>query len=378
MSTTANIVFITSGHSPFSSRLFSKELKSLQKKYPNLTIIAPFEEAKNFVDGIRIIGIKKYRSRYNRWSLLFSLYRHTASLRPQIVHCHEPDSLLVAYLLKKRFPEIKAIYDCHEFHPQSFTENFFIPIKNIACTIIQKSENWLASKMDAVITVNNLLVQRFKKCNKRVVLLPNYSRLNIFQKLRRKKEILSEKEVQLIYVGQLEIDRGFFTMLSILKEINQSYSCTLTLIGKFLPFSLEKELFRFASKHNLLDKIDYQGYLSHDDTVKKLINADIGLCLLKGKERYEWSEPIKYFEYAAAGLPVVMSDIPSHRLLIEKNKNGILVSGESPSEGKKVIKCMIEKPKEALKMAERGVEAFHKEYNWEAVEPRLFELYDCL
>ena len=136
-----HIVFISSGHSPFSSRLFHKELLSLKKLYNRLTVIAPYDKPAETRENIYVIGIEKYKSRYNRWSTLSALYKKALEINPDILHCHEPDSLLVSYLLKRKFPNIKVIYDCHEFHPQSFTEDFPFPLSSISRVVIERFEN---------------------------------------------------------------------------------------------------------------------------------------------------------------------------------------------------------------------------------------------
>ena len=214
-------------------------------------------------------------------------------MKPDIVHCHEPDSLFVAYLLKKRFP-YKLIYDCHEFHPQSFTDNFPKPFGTLAKIFVERVENFLASRADAVITVNKKLVERFDRFNKTVVLLPNYPRMNIFSKITRKRELFSSDELRLIYVGGLSVERGIFRMLNILRKLDNSIKVRLILIGKFSSIDLENEFRQYINKYKITDKVDYKGYLSHEDTISNLMNADIGLCLLSGRERYGWSEPIKY------------------------------------------------------------------------------------
>lgn len=372
------ILFITSGHSPFSSRLFSKELKSLRKRYSNLTVIAPYREKETIVDGIRVIGIKKYRSRYNRWSTLFSLYKHAVALRPHIVHCHEPDSLLVAYLLKKRFPEIKVIYDCHEFHPQSFTENFPIFFRYLLRILIGKIENFLASRIDAVITVNIRLVERFEKHNKLVVLLPNYPRLDIIRGKQRKRDFFFNNEVHLIYAGGLSEERGLFKMIDVLKKLDNSINARLILIGKFLTPLLERNFWERVTNYNLSDKLDYKGYLSHEETINHLINADIGLFLWADKERYHWTEPIKYFEYSAVGLPIIISNLSAVRALIEKNRNGILISSASNDDVVRAITYLFDHKNEARDMSKRGKVVFLEDYNWESIEDKLLSVYESL
>jgi glycosyltransferase involved in cell wall biosynthesis len=372
------IIFITSGHNPLSSRLFHKELKSLQKIYRDLSIIAPHEKSEESLDGIAIYGVQKYKSRYNRWATLLALYKKSRELEPDIIHCHEPDSLFVAYILKRKFPGTKVIYDCHEFHPQSFTENFPRPLRDLLRILIEKCENYLAEKSDAIITVNPRLVVRFKRWNARVVLLPNYPLLETFMKIERKREILSSSEVRLIYVGIISSDRGAFKMLELLRDLGLFINVKLMLIGKFASEAVHREFWKIAEEHNLTNRIDYKGYLPHEETIQNLMSADIGLFLVNGKERYNWGEPIKYFEYSAAGLPVIISDLPAKRALIEQNRNGILINPEKIEESVEAIKYLVENSEKVTMMSQNGRKVFLEKYNWERTEPRLLDLYGSL
>lgn len=373
-----SIVFLTSGHSPFSSRLFYKELRSLKKINNNLLIIAPYNKKEEIKEDIRIIGIKKYKSRYKRWSTLSALYKKASEIHPDIIHCHEPDSLLVSYLLKKKLANIKVIYDCHEFHPYSFPENYPYLIRNLAKKIIEKFENFLSSRVDSIITVNQRLANKFRKYNESVIELPNYPPLDTVAENRERRELFSSPEIRLVYAGGLSKDRGIFRMLKVIREIKKNYPIKLMLIGKFDSIAQKKRFFSDVDKYQLNNNINYIGYLSHKQTILNLMKADIGLFLASGKDRYKWSEPIKYFEYSAVGLPVIMSDFPATRALVEKNKNGILVPGDSVEDAAKSVTFLIENKKEAKRMGENGRKAFREKYNWELIEPRLFNLYNKL
>jgi len=96
------------------------------------------------------------------------------------------------------------------------------------------------------------------------------------------------------------------------------------------------------------------------------------------EKRYKWGEPIKYFEYAACGLPVIITDLPAKRTLIEKNKNGILVTLGSVDDVVKAVTFLINNKEEAKKMGENGRRAFYGTYNWDKIESRLLNLYASL
>jgi glycosyltransferase involved in cell wall biosynthesis len=373
------ILFFTSGHSPFSSRLFFKELKSLQKVYARLAIIAPHEAKHQTRDNIEIFGIRKRRSRYNRFSTLFDLYKQGMIHAPDILHCHEPDSLLVALFIKAKLRKTKVIYDCHEFHPYSFTENFPHFIKVVFRKVIERIENYMASKADAVITVNDHLGKRFNKQLENVVILPNYPPINIFNKAVRSLDYFASNHIRLIYVGGLSADRGLFKMAEILAMDNLPLKCQLYLFGNFSSAKTESLFWQYTDRLNVSDQIIHRGFLPHEMIIDHLSGFDIGLCLLDdGRQRYHWSEPIKYFEYSAAGLPVILSDLPAMQKLIKENKNGYAVNFDAVSEVADTIKFMTENKELTREMGQRGKKSFIEKYNWEVLEKRLLKLYSKL
>lgn len=374
----AKILFLTSGHSPFSARLYFRELKSLKKRYKNLSIIAPFEKELQFKQSICIIGVRKRRSRYNRILTLFDLYRNGLKNKPDVLHCHEPDSLFISLLIKKTLRNVKVIYDCHEFHPNSFTESLPSYIGKPLLKLIERIENFMASKADAVVTVNERLGKRFKKHNSYVIILPNYPPLDIFNQAKRTSEKSTANCFRFIYVGGLSANRGLFKMVKILNLIKSSIKCRLTLIGNFDTDETRQSFWRYVHKLKLANLIDYKGYLPYSETTQHLMKSDFGLCLIHGRKRYQWTEPIKVFEYSSAGLPVIVSDLKAMKKLIRESKNGIVISLHNIDQSAEKLKKYLNNTDEVRRMGERGQIAFLEKYNWEALEPRLFELYSSL
>ncbi len=373
------IVFAASGHSPFSSRLYDKELRSLRKKYEDLIIVAPYDNESTTEHGIKIIGISRHKSRFNRFSSLRILYKKLLELSPDILHCHEPDSLFICFLLKYKIQNVKVIYDCHEFHPQSFTEEFPPVLNAISKYIIEKVENYLVSKVDAIVTVNDRLGDRFAAVNTRVAVLPNYPKDEIVELAKNNIRRVNENIFRLVYVGLLSADRGLLEMLKLVQKlVARGVPAKLTIAGKFSSAEIESQYQDFIREQELSDYVDYLGVLAHSDTIVEIAKSDVGLFLLTDRERYQWTEATKYFEYAACGVPCVFTDLFATRKLIEKNENGIIVPPDNLHAAVDAVCHLYENRKEAVKMGERGREAFRKYYTWEKNEERLFELYNEL
>ena len=77
----------------------------------------------------------------------------------------------------------------------------------------------------------------------------------------------------------------------------------------------------------------------------------------------------------AAGVPVIASDFPYWRLLIENKGCGLLVDPLNPSEIGKAIEYVLKNPERAEKMGQRGRKAVVESLNWESEIPRLLDLY---
>ncbi|WDU82032.1 glycosyltransferase [Caloramator sp. Dgby_cultured_2] len=100
------------------------------------------------------------------------MYKIAAEINADVYHAHEPDSFQVAVKLKKNLNK-KIIYDSHEYYPEAFAEHFK-GLYDVAKKFIYIYEKNLAKKADYIVTVNDILVDKFKKWNKNVELITNY------------------------------------------------------------------------------------------------------------------------------------------------------------------------------------------------------------
>ena len=87
------------------------------------------------------------------------------------------------------------------------------------------------------------------------------------------------------------------------------------------------------------------------------------------------AQPIKMYEFMAAGLPVVASDFPLWRKIIEGNLCGISVDPKSPEAVRNACVELLENPEKAHKLGRNGQKAVDEKYNWANEERKLIELY---
>jgi glycosyltransferase involved in cell wall biosynthesis len=93
---------------------------------------------------------------------------------------------------------------------------------------------------------------------------------------------------------------------------------------------------------------------------------------------YVDAQPTKLFEYMMAGLPVVSSDFPRWREIIEPANCGLLVDPSSEDEISAAVQWLLEHPEEAREMGERGRREVRDHYSWDAEGKRLVRMYASL
>ena len=80
----------------------------------------------------------------------------------------------------------------------------------------------------------------------------------------------------------------------------------------------------------------------------------------------------------SAGIPVIASDFPLWRSIIDAAQCGICVDPLEPQEIADAIDYLVDNPDIATNMGENGRIAVNEKYNWAIEEKKLFKLYDDL
>jgi len=296
------------------------------------------------------------------------MYRYVQKLKPNVVHFHDPELIIICLLLKLN--GCKVIYDVHEDLPRQILSKHYLPkaIRKPISILAEVLEKIAGLSFDGFSVATETIAQRFPAS--KTIIIKNYPVIEEFKGEKATVVAYKDRSKQVIYVGNITGTRGGDTMVNTMEYVNKA-DVRFCLLGGFQPLTYKEDL----ETLNGWGKVDFHGWLDRQGVVENLNLSRLGLVVLKPTKAYVDSLPVKMFEYMAAGLPVIASDFPLWREIIEESKCGLLVDPESPKSIASAVDELLEDPTVAEQMGIRGREAVLSKYNWNVEAKKLVDFY---
>ncbi|MCB0836537.1 MAG: glycosyltransferase [Bacteroidetes bacterium] len=286
------------------------------------------------------------------WFLLFR--------KADILNANDLDTLLANFLIS-RIKGTRLIYDSHEY----FTEVPELIARPFTRNIWLRLEQWIFPRLNQIYTVNHSLASIYsQKYQKEVQVIRNVP----FYKTGIKKE---KKGKILIYQGALNVGRGIELMI---RAMDYMPDITLWIIGRG---DIEEALRKRAESQKSSQQIIFKGFIPLESLFEQTTEAYLGLSIEENLgDNYRFASPNKVYDYIQAGLPVLVSDLPEMRGLVEKYKVGEVLA-ETEREPEKFAARI----KEILNNEEKYAHyqthclAAKEELNWEKEREKLISIY---
>lgn len=319
------------------------------------------EEISRMPGSVTIVPIKskykKFKNKFNTVLKEFSLYRGMVDAivkyRPDIIHANDLDALLAAYLASRKLG-CKVIFDSHEIYVDNigFNSSF---VKKILWAIVEK---WIIKRVDLVVCVSNAAADFIaeKYGIKKPLVVTNCTR----KQPESSVEPTKAGTFEVLNHGQFYEGRGYGLMVSAGAVTNNpDIAYVLRGFGK-----LEPEL-RAETKSKQLTNVIFAPPVKTPELISAARKSHVGVAItLPICLNYKLSVSNKIFEYAAAGLPVIMSDIPEHRYLNEKYNFGIILKENTAECLRDAVTALYEN-KELYKQYAANAKRLSEELNWE-------------
>lgn len=364
------ICILTSGHLPFDGRIFHKEAKTLVKGGYDVSLIAQHTKEES-VDGIRIVPLPKPRNRLERMTkIVWKLIRLALKEKANVYHFHDPE-LIPTGLLLKLFGK-KIICDVHEHYPNSILDRYWIPrsLRQTISNLFDFFEEVFVPFFDYVIYTTPIVGKRYGKMKVPAQRIENYPLIKLSKIFKK------NPQKYIIYLGGMSKIRGIIELIKAFGMVVKKYpDWELYLVGSANPPSFNKEIEELISKLDIKKNVKLIPWVPYEEKEGLSSQASIGIVTYLPYINNMSCLSNKLFDYMLVGLPVIASNFPLYKKVVDGNKCGLIVDPSNPEVIAKAIEYLIEYPDEARKMGENGKKAILEKYNWERESRKLLEIY---
>lgn len=369
------ILQLTTVHPRFDLRIHNKEAQTLASYLPHRVLMMVADGRGNVKEeqgrvSIHDIGSVRVgrvgRALMGTWRVFLGICR----IKPAIIHFHDPELIPLGILLK--VIGYRVIYDVHEDVPSQTLSKHYLPLvirKPLAC-VIRAVESLGAKVFNGIIPATPKIAERFPAG--KTVTIQNFP---IASEMLLDKPIpYGVRPQSFVYAGLIASIRGIVEIVRAFELLGDIPGVRFDLAGTFSPNGFVDRLEELPG----WKAVNYHGEVPMKKVVQLLGCARSGLVLHHPVPNEIDAQPIKMYEYMAAGLPVIASDFPLWRRIIDGAGCGLLVDPLNSQAIGEAMRWILTHPAEAEAMGKRGREAVERGYNWDVEATKLVSLYKKL
>lgn len=362
-----NIAHLTSVHPRYDTRIFLKQCRSLANIGYNTNLVVADGFGYEKKDGVSIVDVGCMSGRLNRmFKTTKRVLEKAIEINADVYHIHDPE--LIPAGIKLRQMGKAVIFDSHEDIPKDILDKPYLGAlsRRVLARGFSLFEKVTCSKFDAVVCATPSIGDKFNPINSSTWIINNYpllGELNTTSSSQKKKN-------QVCYIGTIDGARGLFDNVRAFSYVK--LGTTFALGGRFSsPDLLEK-----VRAESSWDRVNNLGLLNRENVRDVMAASIAGLVTFHPAANHVEAQPNKMFEYMSAGIPVIASDFPLWREIVEGNDCGICVNPFDAKAIAAAIDYLVANPKRAKEMGQNGQLAVLNRYNWSTEERKLFSLYE--
>lgn len=365
------IVHITTVHTPFDNRIFQRQCCTLAAAGYETVLIVNHTEALE-LNGVRIHPLPSTPKRFARMTLgVYNAFKAALREKASIYHFHDPE--LIPAGLALRLLGKKVVYDIHEDYTTAILQREYMPLalRFVVSTLFAFFERF-TSGFFALVLAERYYAKRFPKGHQ----VLNYARLPQLDEHTLTTRIKHDN-IRLIYTGNIKVYRGAFTHAQILQQLPTAELC---MIGRCSTDLAQQITASIGTDSTRLHLEGVGSYVPHERITNYYLQEQwtAGLAVFPRNQHTIKKELTKIFEYMVYAIPIVCSDFPNLRHIVEGAACGLCVDPANPQAIAAAIQWLADNPEAAQQMGENGRRAVQEKYNWTSESEKLIQLYHTL
>lgn len=364
------VAHLTSVHPRHDIRVFRKQARTLAAAGYDMTLVVADGKGDEDIDGVKIRDAGAPQTgRLKRMTVSTrQVYERGRALDADIYHLHDPELLPVALRLKREGKRV--VFDSHEDFPADImTKPYLNAFARVAISRgFAAYESFAVKKLDHIITATPAIRRKFERLGCVA------TDVNNFPLLEELSELITwdRERTSACYIGAMTSIRGVPELIDAMALTREGVR--LSIAGNFTEAQTADRCKASAG----WPRVDDHGFVGRAEVRAVMENAFAGVVTFLPAPNHTDSQPNKMFEYMSAGIPVIGSNFPLWREIIEGNDCGICVDPAAPAEIAKAIDRLSADQDTAREMGARGRSAVMTRYNWDSEGKKLLDLYETL
>jgi len=178
----------------------------------------------------------------------------------------------------------------------------------------------------------------------------------------------------IIYLGTLAPWQGLENLLEACQHLLSSFQ--LRLVGKGNP-RWQQNLLAKSYQLGLTASVEIVDPLPHSYMPQVLAPAQIAVAPLSNNERnqIQGCNPIKIFEYMAAGKAIVAPDLPVVREILTHQETGWLYAPEEDGALRAALEYLLQHPEERTRLGQAAREKLLSSYTWQHRQTQVLDFF---
>ena len=366
---TNRVCIITTAHDARDDRIFHKQAMSLAGAGFDVSLIARWTPQMDS-GPIQKVSLPEFHGKFDRifrgtWCAFWLAMKAQAG----IYHFHDPELLPLGVALK--LCGKRVLYDVHEdYSKKILSRRLPAVVKIFASKCLRVFETVCAWSFDGIITADSYVASLFPSAKTRVI--ANYPPLEFVRRPTIARRGL-DSVFRVVYVGGISQIRGIGKIMDVLDLLGDA-PIEFHLAGDVADKNLLKRLINHS-------RVVYHGVLPWENINQLLAQADVGMVLFQPVPAFTYypgENIIKLWEYLGMGLPVIISNFPKLKQLVETLDVGIAVDATDPAAIAAAIQELRNHPSLRRKLGENGKAVVQNERNWAKEAGKLVGIYQKL
>ncbi|HEX6299489.1 MAG TPA: glycosyltransferase [Acidimicrobiia bacterium] len=287
------VLVVTVVHWPDDTRIRERLIRTLSSDFNVVYAVrAPGPSDRAGLEYVELVG--------NRVTRNVRAIRIALTGDWDVMVIHDPE-LIVAGVLARLLRRRPVVFDVHEDVPASAYTRAWVPRPlRMPVSVVMRALLRLIEPVLIITLAEPGYGRLFARSHHT---FPNYPDTT------RYPEAAITDDGPVVYLGDVTYERG----ADVAVEACTNLQVPLRLIGRITSATRS----RLGEMSGLGDLLTIEGLVPNRVAVNALTEASVGLAPLRDLPNYRNSLPTKILEYLAVGLPVVASDLPGTRELVE-------------------------------------------------------------